>query len=125
MKKRILPLFLALLFVFMCASMGLAAEKRASTSGCTVASTYFTGSTLSDDTETRISISVTLRRRAGTTGSWEYVDNAFNASESSKRVSVTKNCSLEGGYYYKAFATHYTTSKGYWTSESNQVWVPR
>ena len=32
--------------------------------------------------------------------------------------------SLEGGYYYKAFATHYTTSRGSWTSESNMLWVP-
>lgn len=122
MKKRILPLFLALLFVFMCASMGLAAEKRASTSGCSVASTTFTGRTSSETMETQISISVTVKRLVG--GDWQYVDSAYNSEQNSKYVSVQKSCYLDGGYFYKAFATHYTTSRGYWTSESELLWIP-
>lgn len=72
--------------------------------------------------EPNISISVTLKRLVG--NNWEYYDSSYASDQNSKQVTTSKPCVLEGGYYYKAFATHYTTSRGSWTSESNMLWVP-
>ena len=122
MKRRILSLLLAFVLVFMIASIGFALETRASYGGCSVHYSGFSGTTSSDELEARISVSVTLKRLVG--NDWEYVDSCSESNQSSSGASASKTRSLEGGYYYKAFATHYTTSRGSWASESNMLWVP-
>lgn len=122
MKRRILSLLLAFVLVFMIASIGVAAQPKSVGSGCEVYTSYFHGNTSSIRAEPNISISVTLKRLVG--NNWEYYDSSYASDQNSKQVTTSKPCVLEGGYYYKAFVTHYTTSRGSWTSESNMLWVP-
>ena len=122
MKRRILSLLMAFVLVFMIASIGVAAQPKSVGSGCEVYTSYFHGTTSSIRAEPNISISVTLKRLVG--NDWEYYDSSYASDQNSKQVTTSKPCVLEGGYYYKAFATHYTTSQGSWTSESNILWVP-
>ena len=121
MKRRILSLLLAFVLVFMIASIGVAAQPKSVASGCEVYTSYFRGATSSIRAEPNISISVTLKRLVG--NNWEYYDSSYASDQNSKQVTTSKPCVLEGGYYYKAFATHYTTSQGSWASESNMLWV--
>lgn len=123
MKKRIFALLLALTFVLMTASVGLAAQTRGATGYCNVTKSSFSGSTDSDKIEASISVSITVKRLVG--GLWRYVDSTSASKQNSDYVSATKSVSLTGGYYYKAFATHYATSQGTWYTESNQIWVAK
>lgn len=122
MKKRIFALLLALAFILMTASVGLAAQPRIATGTCTLsASGSYSGYTRSDKNESSISVSITVKRLVG--DQWQYVDSVSASKQSSNYVFASDSCTLTGGYYYKAFATHYTSSRGSWSSESSKVWV--
>lgn len=126
MKKRIVALSLALVFVLMTASIGLAnvgpqsvsSSSNITASGRTVG---YSGLTRSSNTEPNISVSITLKRLVD--GQWQYVDSTSNYKTNSSEVSKSDSCTVTGGYYYKAFATHCSTSGGTSYTESKQIWV--
>lgn len=127
MKKRIVALSLALVFALMTASIGLANVGPQSVSGFSSISASgktvsYQAQTSSTTVEPKITVSVTLKRLVGS--QWQLVDSTSASKQNSTSAVTSDSCNVTGGYYYKAFATHTSTSGGIWSSESNQLWVP-
>ncbi len=125
MTKRIIVLTLVLLVILTTLSTSFAMQPFASDGTCSISKSgntiSYSGNTRSTTTEATITVSLTLKRLVS--GQWQTVDSVSASRQKTTSVSATDSCSVTGGYYYKVFATHYTTSSGTWYTESNQVWV--
>lgn len=83
------------------------------------------GSTSCYRTVDTVKVALYLQRLEG--DNWEYVTtigpkSAFNTSY----VSISKNCTVTGGYYYRVYGAHTAIKNGITesgTSYSNGIWV--
>ncbi len=125
MTKRIIVFALVLLVLLTTLSTSFAMQPYSSNGTCSISKSgntiSYSGNTRSTTTEATITVSITLKRLVS--GQWQTVDSVSASKQKATSVSATDSCSVTGGYYYKVFATHYTTSGGTWYTESNQVWV--
>ena len=125
MTKRIIVFTLVLLVILATLSTSFAMQPYSSNGTCSISKSgntiSYSGNTRSTVTENTIRISITLKRLVS--GQWQTVDSTSASKQSATSVSASDSCNVASGYYYKVFATHYTTSQGTLYSESNQVWV--
>lgn len=111
MKNRLtllLAILLLLVAILLPVSETQAATKEASGT-CNLTNSgrdvTFSGATLSTKTEDIISVTVTLQELRD--GAWYYISSASKTEYNSDIASATKSCTVSGGHYYRAVATHY------------------
>ena len=128
MKKRILSLLLAAIMCFGVCSVVLAAPRSA-TGNCTMGvsgrTVTYTGESYSATTEDFISVKICLWEKHGNV--WYEVDSVTKSATNSDSVYASESFTVEGGYYYKVSATHYSRSNGTGyssTSETSSRWIP-
>lgn len=125
MTKRIIVFALVLLVLLTTLSTSFAMQPYSSNGTCSISKSgntiSYSGNTRSTTTEATITVSITLKRLVS--GQWQTVDSTSASKQAATSVSASDSCNVTSGYYYKVFATHYTTSRGTWYSESSQIWV--